>query len=82
MYFADLLTFERPKIGTFGEEGRKVGGKVRRDLLFRQADTFWGLCRRKLGKAEDARDRLFPKQMEKESRGVDIGAEVCGGLCC
>lgn len=72
MYFADLLTFERPKIGTFGEEGRKVGGKVRRDLLFRQADTFWGLCRRKLGKAEDARDRLFPKQMDKESRGVDI----------
>lgn len=25
MFFADLLTFESPKIGTSGKEGRKVG---------------------------------------------------------
>lgn len=70
MYFANLLTFESPKIGSFGEEGRKVreeGRKVRETggepLLFGQPDKFQDLCGEKLGKAKDGRDRSFPELM-------------------
>lgn len=66
MYFADLLTFESLKIGTFGEEGRKVGETGEEPTLFRQPDKFQGLCRNKLGKAVDGRDRAFPEWMAKE----------------
>lgn len=57
MYFADLLTFESPKIGTFGEEGRKVGERGKVPVLLRQLDKFQGFCRKKLGKANDGHDR-------------------------
>lgn len=57
MYFADLLTFENPRIGTFGEEGRKVGERGEEPVLFRELDKFQGLCRKKLEKANDGHDR-------------------------
>lgn len=57
MYFADLLTFENPRIGTFGEEGRKVRERGEEPVLFRELDKFQGLCRKKLEKANDGHDR-------------------------
>lgn len=76
MYFADLLTFESPKIGPFGEEGRKVGKTWGEQILFRQPDKCEGLCRKKLGKPKDG---SFSELIGKENRGGDVGIGLCGG---
>ena len=52
MYLADLLTFESPRIGTFGEEGSKVGKTREERIIFRQPDQLGAFAGRNWAKQQ------------------------------
>lgn len=66
MYFADLLTFESPKIGPFGEEARKVGKREGNRFFSGNLINVGAFGRKKLGKPKDG---SFSELMGKENRG-------------